>query len=396
MKIVDVCAFYASRGGGVRTYVDRKLAAAGALGHELVVVAPGDRDGEERREQGGRVRWLRNPRFPLDRAYRYFADRSALHRVLDEERPNVVEVSSPWRSASMVADWRGVALRSLIAHADPLSAYAYRWFGAVADRATIDRGFDWYWRHLRRLDARFDMVVTASESLSSRLRGGGLHGVVTNPMGVEPERFSPQLRDVALRARLLRRCGLGEDALLLLGVGRHAPEKRWPMVVRAAATAGRTLPVGLVLVGDGHDRRRIEAAIGDNPHVHLLAPITDRGALAVLMASADALIHGCEAETFCFVAAEALASGLPLIAPDMGGAADQARASGGLTYRSADAASATAAIISFARGTRGCAASAGAPPRTIDDHFRVLFATYEERLRESNRTASYHRAERTG
>ena len=395
MKIVDVCAFYAPHGGGVRTYVDRKLAAAATFGHELVVVAPGERDAEERREQGGRVRWLRNPRFPLDRAYRYFADRSALHRVLDEERPDVVEVSSPWRSASMVADWPGDALRSLVAHADPLAAFAYRWFGAVAERAAIDRGFDWYWRHLRRLDARFDMVVTASDSLSERLSAGGLRRVVTNPMGVEAGRFSSALRDQALRRRLLERCGLGEDALLLLGVGRHSAEKRWPMVVRAAAIAGRTLPVGLVLVGDGHERGRVERAVGDNPHIQLLAPIVDRDALAVLMASADALIHGCEAETFCFVAAEAVASGLPLIAPDMGGAADQARASGGSIYRSADAASAVAAIVSFGRA-RGTHRPAGTPARTIDDHFRSLFATYEERLRVSDQAASYCRTGRTG
>ena len=43
MKIVDVCAFYAPKGGGVRTYIDRKLAAAPSFGHELTVIAPGPR-----------------------------------------------------------------------------------------------------------------------------------------------------------------------------------------------------------------------------------------------------------------------------------------------------------------------------------------------------------------
>ena len=36
------------------------------------------------------------------------------------------------------------------------------------------------------------------------------------------------------------------------------------------------------------------------------------------LASADALVHGCEAETFCLVAAEARASGTPMIVPDRG------------------------------------------------------------------------------
>src|SRR3546814_3677974 len=73
---------------------------------------------------------------------------------------------------------------------------------------------------------------------------------------------------------------------------------------------------------DGRDRARLIRHIGGNPHIHLLAPIADRTLLARVIASADALIHGCEAETFGLAAAEAVASGLPLIVPDEGGASD--------------------------------------------------------------------------
>ncbi|UAK24614.1 glycosyltransferase [Sphingomonas nostoxanthinifaciens] len=373
MRIVDVCAFYAPEGGGVRTYIERKLKAVPAAGHELIVLAPGRTDRIEHRGPNARIEWLASPRFPLDRRYGYFADAGQLHAALDRLRPDVVEVSSPWRSASIVADWQGPARRVLVMHADPLSAYAYRWFGGVADRATIDRGFAWFWRHLRRLDARYDAVVSASASLSERLTEGGLARVVTNPMGVDPGIFSPDLRDEELRARLLDRCGLPSSATLLLAVGRHAPEKRWPMVIDAAMTAAARRPVGLVLVGDGRDRGRIVRQIGANPHVCLVAPIRDRLRLATMMASADALIHGCEAETFCIVAAEARASGLPLIAPDAGGASDQARAGGGLTYRASSSASAAAAITRFVDQPVRATGSV----RTMDEHFADLFALYE-------------------
>ena len=373
MRIVDVCAFYAPEGGGVRTYVDRKLSAAPAAGHELVVLAPGREDRIEERAPGARIEWLAGPRFPLDRRYGYFADAPRLHAALDRLRPDIVEVSSPWRSASIVAEWRGDARRVLMMHADPLSAYAYRWFGRVADRERIDRSFGWFWRHLRRLDRGFDAVVSASPSLSARLTAGGLGTVVTNPMGVDPGIFSPALRDEALRARLLERCALPPGATLLVGVGRHAAEKRWPMVIDAAMAAGNDRPVGLVLVGDGRDRARIVRQIGRNPHIHLLSPIRDRAALARLMASADALIHGCEAETFCMVAAEALASGVPLIAPDEGGASDQARASGGLRYAAGSAADAARAIRAFVDSPPPRPAG---PVRTMDEHFAELFALY--------------------
>jgi alpha-1,6-mannosyltransferase len=384
MRIVDVCAFYTPEGGGVRTYVDRKLAAAPAAGHELIVVAPGRENRVEQRGDGARIEWLASPRFPLDRRYGYFADAGQLHGVLDRLRPDMVEVSSPWRSASMVAEWRGDARRVLMMHADPLSAYAYRWFGRVAERETIDKGFGWFWRHLRTLDRSYDAVLSASRSLSERLAEGGLRHVVTNPMGVDPGIFSPALRDEELRARLLAKCALPPSATLLIGVGRHAPEKRWPMVIDAAMAAGAQAPIGLLLIGDGRERARVERQIGDNPHIRLLSPIRDRAALARTMASADALVHGCEAETFCMVAAEARASGLPLIAPDLGGASDQARMSGGFTYRAASSASAARAILRFvADPTRPRVDHV----RTMDEHFADLFAHYEWLLRDEAKAA---------
>jgi alpha-1,6-mannosyltransferase len=376
VKIVDVCAFYAPRGGGVRTYIDRKLAAAPACGHQLTVIAPGLRDGIERRGPGASIRWIAAPAFPLDRNYRYFTDPVVLHEALDAEQPDIVEVSSPWRSAAMVAEWPGRAPRALIMHADPLSAYAYRWFDSVASRQTIDRHFGWFWRHLRRIDERVACVISASGDLSRRLMGGGLRKVVTIPMGVDPGIFSPDLRDNAWRTELLARCALGPDATLLLAAGRLAPEKRWPMIIEAAAAAGCRTRVGLLLVGAGRERAKIIRLIGDNPHIRLLDAITNRRAFARLMASADALIHGCEAETFCMVAAEAKASGLRLIAPDRGGASDHAHGLRDIRYRAGSAADAAAAILRVS-GERN-QAHTFLKTRTMDQHFRDLFMLYEQ------------------
>lgn len=191
----------------MKTYVERKLRAARPGEHEVIIVAPGERDGLVAEAPAGRIISVAAPRFPLDRRYHYFDDEQALHGLLDHLAPDVVEASSPWSSPAMVARWRGPPLRSLVMHADPLSAYAYRWFGNVASREMIDRGFDWYWRHLRRLYDQFDMVVSASVSLSTRLCAGGLRKVTTIPMGVADGVFSSRLRNAELRARLLRSCG---------------------------------------------------------------------------------------------------------------------------------------------------------------------------------------------
>ena len=267
-------------------------------------------------------------------------------------------------------------------HSDPLSAYAYRWFGRILERQTIDRHFEWFWRHLRRLDQAYDAVICANTDLANRLIEGGLTKVVTNPMGVESGIFSPHLRDEDLRARLLARCALGPDATLLLGVGRLAPEKRWPMVIDAVMAASYNRPIGLVLLGDGRERKRIIRYAKGNPHIHFLSPLKDRIELATMLASADALIHGCEAETFGMAAAEARASGLPLIAPDRGGVADQARYRGSQLYAANSSASAAEAIGRFIDGGRVAArqATVAEAPfvRIMDQHFVDLFAHYEQ------------------
>lgn len=373
MKIVDVCAFYTPRGGGVRTYVEQKLRIGAALGHEIVIVAPGDEDGVIERGPGARIITLKNPRFPLDRKYWYFASAAQLHDTLDELAPDYVEATSPWRSAGLVADWQGSAPRSLIMHADPLSAYAYRWFGHVLSQRTIDWQFSVYWDHLRRHAARFDHVVCANPDLSRRLAEGRVPRTVSIPMGVQPGRFSPENRDAALRARLLADCDLPESASLLLGVGRLAAEKRWPLVIDAVNAASQERPIGLVVFGEGRERRMVVKHIAGNPHVRLFTPERNGDMFARILASADALIHGSEAETFGMAAAEARASGIPVIVPNEGGAADHASGGAGTTYAARDPAAASRAILSVLAGPEHQPCYA----RTSTEHFAELFALYE-------------------
>ena len=391
MKIADVCAFYSPHGGGVKTYVDRKLAIGPRLGHDILLIVPSDRNAIEIVGDGARIIHIASPQLIVDRRYRYFEAAAPVHAILDREAPDFVEASSPWRTASIVADWQGPAARALIMHADPLSTYAYRWFGPLASRETIDRQFEFFWRHLRRSSARYDMTVTANRGLTERLIAGRIANVRTIPMGIEAGLFSPARRDPELRVKLLARCGLPESATLLLGVGRHSAEKRWPLVVDACVTASRQTPVGLVIIGDGRQRAQLAKYVGANPHIHLLAPLSDRALLARVMASGDALIHGCETETFGMVAAEAAASGLPLIVPDEGGSASFVRPGSGVLYRAGEAASAAEAIVSLLAAGREKARlharlQAGGVP-TIEAHFEQLFAHYTEASRRNARAA---------
>src|SRR3954447_13043905 len=294
MRIADVCAFYTPSGGGVRTYVEAKLRAASRFGHEVIVIAPGRHHEVIRRGPGAILVTIPAPQLPVDRRYRYFHDEAAVHAALDAWRPEHVEASSPWSSATMVGRWQGAASRSLVMHADPMAAYAYRWLGGIVPIETIDRWFGAFWRHLRGLGQMFDSVICANGQLAARLRAAGIGNARTIAMGVEPECFSPALRSSALRADALGSLGLESGATLLAGIGRFSGEKRWEMVMRAVDGCSRQRPVGMLLIGDGSRRARLEIMAARMDRVAVLPRLDNRGELARMLASADALIHGCE------------------------------------------------------------------------------------------------------
>ena len=229
-------------------------------------------------------------------------------------------------------------------HNDNVAAYALRWFEGLAPQQRIERVFAWYSRYMSRFLTNFDSVVTNGPALEKRLRARGVRIDVAMPLGIERGHFSPDYRDEKLRAALLAQCDLPPEGHLLLGLGRHHPEKRWDLVSDAVTQAGTNIPVGMILLGTGVDSRRIERRIAGSPHIRMFSPVYDRERLARIMASCDALIHGSEAEPFGLVASEAMAAGLPLIAPDTGGCAEIVDPLSSEVYAARDAGACAAAI----------------------------------------------------
>lgn len=392
MRIVDVNEFYAPNGGGVRTYLDRKMGIMADLGHELIVIAPGREDLVEERPGGGRIIYVKSRPMPFDANYGLFWEAAPITRLLDALKPDVVENCSPWRSAWIVGNWQGDALKSFFMHNDNVAAYFQRWFEGLASPERIERAFGWYTRYMARFLDKFDVVVTNGPALVKRLRARGLRIDAAMPLGIERGHFSPGLRDPRLRAALLAQCGLGPDGHLLLGLGRHHAEKRWPMVIDAVERAGAALPIALLLIGRGPDTRALEQRIAGSPHIRLFRPVHDRERLARIMASCDALVHGSETETFGLVASEAIAAGLPLVVPASGGCAEVADAASSERYAPRDAESAAAAIARlFARDPamlRRAATVAAGRVRSDREHTIELMDYYAAAVAAKHRAAS--------
>ncbi|MGY4395196.1 alpha-1,6-mannosyltransferase [Sphingomonas sp. UYAg733] len=384
MRIVDVNEFYSPTGGGVRTYIDRKMGIMADLGHELIVIAAGREDLVEERPGGGKIIYVKASRLPFDSNYGLFWDADPIIRLLDELKPDLVEASSPWRPAWIVGQWQPQpghdAAKVFFMHNDNVAAYALRWFEGLAPHDRIERAFAWYSRYMSRFLDNYDAVVTNGPALEKRLKARGVRIDAAMPLGIERGHFSPEFRDEKLRASLLAQCDLPPEGLLLLGLGRHHPEKRWQLVADAVARAGSKVPVGMILLGTGVASRRIEKTIAGSPHIRMFSPVYDRERLARVMASCDALIHGSEAEPFGLVASEAMAAGLPLIAPDTGGCAEIADPHASELYTARDATACAAAIERlYTRDRtllRRAAVIAAGKVRSDREHTEELMAYY--------------------
>lgn len=140
------------------------------------------------------------------------------------------------------------------------------------------------------------------------------------PNGVDVTRFAP---DPAARAATRAALGIAAHAPLLIAVGRLEQSKGFQIAVRALAHLRERRPgAHLAIVGEGSYRPRLERAIaarGLQDRVHLLG-YRPNAELPALLAAADiflmpSLCH----EAFPMVIVEALASGLPVLATNVGG-----------------------------------------------------------------------------
>jgi alpha-1,6-mannosyltransferase len=394
VKIVDVTEFYSQRGGGVRSHLTTRGHFLCQLGHEHLVIAPGPRDEDAPSSTSvappeGRARVVRiaGIALPYDRTYHLLVRFDKVRSLVRAEWPDVLEAHSPYvAAASVVACGRRSArIRTTFWHANHLETYVRPALGKVIGAAASTAATSRLSSGIGALLAPFDATFVAGIGQANLLRAAGVRRVVRVPFGVDVSTFSPLMRTAGRREELLGPYDVGtKSVVLLVGVGRFAVEKRWDVVLEAFARLRTRRNAVLVLFGDGPERQRLERRAP--PGVRFLGFEQDRSRLASALASADVLVHGCPVETYGLAVAEAVASGLPVVVPDAGGAAENADALCSEIYRNLDAEACATAVERLLRRERSDlrARSLEAASRvpTLQQHFSQVLATYDELLKE--------------
>ena len=387
MKLVDVCEFFSDFGGGVKTYVHQKLEVSAKEGWETTIIAPGPADRREKR-LGGEIIWVRAPVLAFDRRYHLFGKSKPVHQILDEIKPDVVEGSSTWRGGWIAADWKGDAVKALFLHQDPVAVYPHSLWSPPLKEERVDQLCFWFWWYLRKLSSKYDATAVSGEWFASRLSSFGIKRPIVSSFGVDKSLFSHHLRSNQKRADMLAKCGVDDPGVpLFIAVSRHHMEKRLGVMIDAFERFTREKPAALYIIGDGPARNKVEKKAARVKNVYIAGHIGDRNELACQLASADFMIHGGAAETFGLVVAEALCSGLPLVTPDIGGAADLAHPTFSEVYRPGDVegfAEALKRITTRDRNELAIAARADANRVCLpDDHFKSLLSQYIDLYEEA-------------
>ena len=305
MRVAIVSESFLPQVNGVTNSVLRVCEQLTRHGHEALVIAPGPGPAD-----WSAVPVVRTPSCPVPgyRDFRVALPFPAMTAALHEFGPDVVHLASPAvlgaQGATAAAQ---LGIPCVAVYQTDLAAYVCRYRLGLAEQVV--------WRRLGRVHAAAARTLAPSRAAVRQLQAHGIERVVRWGRGVDVERFRPDRREESLRA------AWAPGGQLVVGyVGRLAHEKDLTLLAAVQELPG----VRLVVVGDGPQRRQLERRLDRA----LFTGVLTGDRLAAAFASLDVFTHTGPHETFCQAAQEALASGIPVVAPAAGGLLDLVRPGG--------------------------------------------------------------------
>jgi len=301
LRVAVVAESFLPQINGVTNSVLRILDFFKSNGHEAIIIAPESVGGPS--EYAG-YEILRVPAINVKGLIPIaLPQQLAKARVLNFQ-PDVIHLASPALLGNYVARFaKKNAIPTLSVYQTDLAGFANH-YGFQLANATLNK-------FVGRVHSNSDRTLAPSTSACDYLSELGVPGVELWRRGVDSERFRPENRDQDLRNSLL---GNRPDRTLVGYIGRLAHEKR----IEDLISLDEQDDVQLVIVGDGPIRERLERKL---PNAIFTGFKTGHD-LARMYASLDIFIHTGQHETFCQSIQEALASGVPVIAPNSGGPID--------------------------------------------------------------------------
>ena len=319
MRLAQLANFMGPTTGGLRGVVEEIGGAHVRAGGERLLITPAP--ATKRTVADGTTRLtIASPRLPgRGHAYHVLLRRQAVRDALEEFGPDLVEVHDQTTLTWVTAWARQTGV--------PTVLFSHERFDLVVSELarlrpqSLDRVGSWW---SSRLAASFDVVVCASDFAAAPFTAEGAANVRRIPFGVDLEQFVPAATSGGAdegAGGLASPVGPWHpDTRRLVFAGRLWPEKAPDVAVEVVAElCAQGLPVELALVGTGPLepalRRWVER---ERLPVHFVGHLTDRRALARMVAAAEVALSPGPRETFGLSVLEAMACGTPVIVSNSG------------------------------------------------------------------------------
>lgn len=354
MKSVHITNYYHKNSGGISTSYNNLMAAAARHKRFVRLIVPGEMEEIEDVNEFARIYYVPAKYSPIfDKRYRlmmpwqYMPNDSIIRKILLDEMPDMVEITDKYTLSmfgAMVRLGKFKQLgRPMLVHFscermdDNVSSFLSKGsFGGWLARNVIGKytlpTFDFHLANsIYTADEFMESVTTKNGPdkginrfwrwfraprvpLSERIR--------VCPRGVDAVQFTPDRRSEAVRKEMIERAEVPADSVILLYAGRISPEKNielLPEIMQNLVT-DQEKDFRLLIAGDGPQADWLKeegSKIGEGKIVML--GHLDKETLSNYYANADVFIHPNPKEPFGIAPLEAMASGVPTVAPRAGG-----------------------------------------------------------------------------
>lgn len=313
LRVAVVTETYPPEINGVAMTIARMVDGLQERGHHVQLIRPQQR-GTDKPSASASFEQVLRPGVPLPR---YAGLRMglpaarALFKLWMQRRPDVVHVVT-----------EGPLGWSAVAAARKLRLALTSDFHTNFHSYSTHYGMGWLKKpisgYLRKFHNRTNLTLVPTVSLQRDLTYQGYQNVQVVARGVDTDLFGPARRSEVLRAGW----GVTPPQLAVIYVGRIAPEKNMPLLLKAFDAIRQIRPdAKLILVGDGPSRSALQGSLPNTVFTGMHTGV----ALAEHYASGDMFLFPSLTETFGNVTLEAMASGLPVVAFDYAAAGDLIR-----------------------------------------------------------------------
>ncbi len=301
IRVAIVTESFLPQINGVTNSVLRTLEHLKTQGHQALVIAPESAEGPKE-FAGFRVK--RVPSLEMKGLIPMAFPQRNLEQLIDGFAPDVIHLASPIFLGKYVTKIaQRLEVPTLSVYQTDIAGFA-RHYGLTIAHNSLKK-----W--VAKIHSASDRTLAPSTWSCNDLVQSGVKNVHLWQRGVDSIRFAPSKRDIDLRCKIL---GARPDRKIVGYVGRLANEKR----VDDLAVLDARDDIQLVIVGEGPARTRLEKIL---PNA-CFTGYKSGDDLARYYASLDYFVHTGKHETFCQSIQEALASGVPVIAPNSGGPLD--------------------------------------------------------------------------